>query len=223
MLSESGGTFLVKPGFMAVRLAPWRGAVDAGPAPMRLVLFAWSPRAMAALGDIALGVASSRTLYGRGSIEIAWRAAGELRVGDPYTPRALDFYAQGVALSLTRFAAHDQGVPSPRAARARRLLERRLTTPLDLSALAREVGCAPAYLSRLFRRTYGVSPAEYLIRRRVERSRTMLSGTQRSIAEIAGALGFHDASHFARHFRRLAGVSPREFRARQHEVNPVPE
>ncbi|MEJ7810674.1 MAG: helix-turn-helix transcriptional regulator [Gemmatimonadaceae bacterium] len=227
-LDEPGATYLVRPGFMAVRRAPWTGTVAAGPEPMRLVAFRWTRRALAALGPTALGLARARTLYGRGSIEIAWRAAGELRVRDPHTPMALELYAQGVALNLTRAAAHrhTRGLEPPRAARARRALERRLAGPLDLAALAREAGCAPQYLSRLFRRTYGASPSEYLLRRRVERARHLLARGRRPIANIALELGFHDASHFARHFRRFAGVSPGEFRRRQAdagvEVNSVP-
>jgi AraC-like DNA-binding protein len=217
-LDESDGTFLVKPGFMAVRPDAWRATITAGPAAMRLVLFSWSPRALAALGPTQLGVAERRTMYGRGSVEIAWRAAGEIQLDDPYTAHALDFYAKAVALSLTRFAVHGaRGIEPPRAAQARRLIERHLAKPLDLAALARSVRCDPAYLSRLFRKTYGVSPTEYLLRRRVERARHLLTRSARPIAEIAQELGFHDASHFARHFRHFAGVSPTQFRRRQGE------
>jgi AraC-like DNA-binding protein len=222
-LDESGCTYLTRTGFMAVRRAPWSGVVIAGPAPMRLVVFGWTMSALDALGSLASGLASVRTFYGRGSIELAWRAAAELRVGDTFSSRALDIYAQAVALNLTRFAARKQGLEPTRALRARRAIEKRLAEPLDLVALAGEVGCAPEYLSRLFRRTYGVSPSEFLLRRRTERARHLLAATRRPIADIAQQLGFYDTSHFARHFRHFSGISPAEFRVRQSEVNSVPE
>lgn len=222
-LDESGCTFLMRTGFMAVRRAPWSGVVIAGPESMRLVVFGWTKTALAALGALSAGLASVRTFYGRGSIELAWRAAGELRVADVFSARALDIYAQAVALNLTRFAARKQGIEPTRALRARRAIEKRLADPLDLTALAREVGCAPEYLSRLFRRTYGVSPSEFLLRRRAERARHLLATTRRPIADIAQQLGFYDTSHFARHFRHFSGISPAEFRVRQTEVNSVPE
>ena len=222
-LDEPGGTYLMRTGFMAVRRAPWAGTATAGPSPVRLVAFTWPRAVIDSLGPLAEGLSSARTLYGRGSIEIAWRAAGELRVHDAFNARALDIYAQAVALNLSRFAERKHGLEPPRAARARRLLERRLVDPIDLATLANEVGCAPEYLSRLFRKTYGVSPTEYVLRRRTERARQLLATTRHSIADIAQRLGFFDASHFARHFRHFAGISPGEFRARQLEVKSVPK
>ena len=225
-LDERQGTFLARPSLIAVRPAPYALKVTAGPAPLHAMLFQWPPRTIASLGPIGLGFESARTLHGRGSVELAWRAAGELRLGDPLTPHALDIMARGIAISLTRFVTYGARLAelvSPRAARARRLLDRRLHEPVDLTALAREVGCAPAYLSRLFARSFGMSPVEYVMRRRVEKARRLLAQTRQSVAEIAVALGFHDSSHFARHFRRHTGASPAEFRGRQHEVKIVPE
>jgi AraC-like DNA-binding protein len=222
-LDEPGCTFLMRTGFMAVRRAPWSGVIIAGPAALRIVVFGWTKRGIDSLGTLASGLAEARTFYGRGSIELAWRAAGELRAGDTFSSEALALYARAVALNLTRFAARKQGLEPTRALRARRTIEKRLADPLDLTTLARDVGCAPEYLSRLFRRTYGVSPSEFLLRRRTERARHLLAATRRPIADIAQQLGFYDTSHFARHFRHFSGISPAEFRARQAEVNSVPE
>lgn len=221
-LDEAAGTYLMRDGFLFSRLARWKGRLTAGPKRLRVIQFAWSSAGLAALGSADAGLRSPRTLFGRSSVELAWRAANELRVKDPLTPHALELFAYGVAIGLARNVHYGAGTEPPRAARARRLIDRNLTQPIDVGALARAAGCTPAHLSRLFRRTYGLPPAAYLLRRRVDKARQLLTETDLSTAEIGRTLGFHDASHFGRHFRRHAGINPAAYRTRQRQVKNVP-
>ena len=62
------------------------------------------------------------------------------------------------------------------------------------------------------------TPAQWIIRRRLERARDLLSSTGSrpvSIAKVAEQTGFADASHFGRRFRGAYGVAPREWRRRR--------
>ena len=52
-----------------------------------------------------------------------------------------------------------------------------------------------------------VTPHEYLIRRRVELTMSLLSRTDMPLSEIALAAGFVDQSHCARRFRQRVGMS----------------
>ncbi len=62
-------------------------------------------------------------------------------------------------------------------------------------------------LSRRFRDAFGTSPHRFLIMRRLEIAREMMSsGTP--LSETAAATGFADQSHMTRHFARAFGVSP---------------
>jgi len=63
-------------------------------------------------------------------------------------------------------------------------------------------------LSRHFRALHGTSPHRYLIMRRLEKGRRMLSGSNISLAETALACGFSDQSHFTRHFKSAFGMTP---------------
>lgn len=222
-LEEPARTYPITEGFMAVRQPGWSGRIVARGVPVRAVAFTWSPAALAALGPLRRGLATARTFFGRSSVDMAWRAAVELRIADEFTPHALDVFARGVAIGLSRNLLYGSRREPPLAARARRQLKRDLRAPLDLARLARELGCSPAYLSRLFRHTYGFSPSEWLLRERVEQARQTLTRTRRSVGDIARDMGFHDASHFARHFRRYTGLSPSEFRIKRAEVISVPE
>jgi AraC family transcriptional regulator len=85
---------------------------------------------------------------------------------------------------------------------------------LSLTEIAQAVHLSPFYLARLFKQSLGVSPHQYLIQLRVNSARWLLSAGsgERSLAELAAAVGFADQSHLTRHFKRVTGVTPRQLR-----------
>ncbi len=221
VLDEAGGSYLARAGFIAVRLASWRGRMSARNAPLRIIRFAWPRTALDALGNLSVGISAPRTLYGRSSVELAWRAADELQRQWPYMTDALGIFSDGIALGLCRHASRLHAKEPARANRARRAIEKGLSNPLDLAGLARASGCTPEHLSRVFKATYGFSPREFQLRQRIERAKLLLTRDDRPVGDIALALGFHDGAHLARHFRALAGMTPLAFRARYREINSV--
>lgn len=79
---------------------------------------------------------------------------------------------------------------------------------LSLAGLAGAAGMSPYHFARLFKRSTGLSPHQYVVRRRVDEARRMLAYGSLSVAEVAQAVGFYDQSHLTRHTRRLLGVTP---------------
>lgn len=76
---------------------------------------------------------------------------------------------------------------------------------------------AMAHLSRpqfhtVFKRATGMTLVDYLTQVRLTQAARLLQETDRSIAEIASAVGFADQSYFDRRFRRHYGRTPRLFR-----------
>ncbi|MBP5860778.1 AraC family transcriptional regulator [Streptomyces scabiei] len=93
------------------------------------------------------------------------------------------------------------------AARARAVLEERMTDPPTLERLAADLGTSPFALLRAFRTAYGMPPHAWLTDARVRRARGLLD-TGTSPAEAAVAVGFTDQPHLNRHFSRIVGVPP---------------
>ena len=91
-------------------------------------------------------------------------------------------------------------------------VEAHLADDLSLAAIAGAVGLSPYHFTRQFRESTGQSPHQYVIRRRVERARLLISATDRSLTAIARDVGFASGSHLAAHVRRLLGVSPSTLR-----------
>ena len=68
---------------------------------------------------------------------------------------------------------------------------------------------------RIFKRDFGETPAQYLIRRKIAAARELLRSSSGTIKEIAAALEFSDEYHFAALFKRKTGFSPGYYR--RHE------
>lgn len=96
--------------------------------------------------------------------------------------------------------------------RVKELVAANLDGALSLAKLAAECRLSTAHFARAFAHTTGQSPHQWLIERRVEKARMLLSSTRSSIAEIAAACGFCDASHLTRVFAVRSGVGPSAWR-----------
>lgn len=87
-----------------------------------------------------------------------------------------------------------------------------LSTDLGLSEMAGVANLSQYHFSRQFKRSTGLSPHQYVIQRRVERARELLSKTDLSVGDVASAVGFTHQSHLAHHVRRHFGVAPSSLR-----------
>jgi AraC family transcriptional regulator len=91
-------------------------------------------------------------------------------------------------------------------------MESRLEDDIGLGELAAVAGMRPHYFCRAFRLSLGVPPYRFLINRRIERAKLLLSSTDTSITGIALSLGFANHAHFSTTFRRTVGRSPVAYR-----------
>ena len=123
-----------------------------------------------------------------------------------------------ILLRLARredFALSDAPPSSNReCGQVRRYIDNHFKENLTLDQLAGLVHVSKDHLSHAFQRSYGTSPISYLISRRIQESRFLLTETDHTLSQIARILGFSSLSYFSQSFRRLEGVSPMEYRRR---------
>jgi AraC family transcriptional regulator len=145
---------------------------------------------------------------------IAGRVYQEFRRMDEAAPLAIEgLLLELLAAGSRQSAQSDSGAAHPTWLRdVIDLLHSETPSRLTLSQLAAAVQVHPVTLARAFRRAHACSVGEYVRRLRIERAAEELSGTTRSIAEIAMTAGFADQSHFSNVFRRHTGMSPSAFR-----------
>ena len=103
--------------------------------------------------------------------------------------------------------------PARHLLRAKDLVDARYRDPLDVQALASAAHLSAAHFSREFRRTFGESPHQYLLTRRLERAAALLRNTDRSVAEICVTVGLRSLGSFTTSFGRAYGLSPTAYRA----------
>jgi AraC family transcriptional regulator len=120
----------------------------------------------------------------------------------------------GMHLLKNYASVSKHGLSSPRylnAQQMRRIADyvaERIDQDITLGELAGCVGLSPSYFTRLFKEATGVAPYQYLIARRVERARELLTLFRMTVAEAARLVGFYDQSHLIRHFKRIYGIAP---------------
>ena len=82
---------------------------------------------------------------------------------------------------------------------------------ISVDDLADLLKCSKFYFLREFKKLVGVTPYQYLMTKRLEQAKTLLSGESVNIAVTAHDLGFNDQSHFTRAFKNHFGITPGQF------------
>ena len=98
-------------------------------------------------------------------------------------------------------------------------LEARMDQPPDLAELAGVAGFSPFHFHRVFSALRGEAINEYVRRIRLERAALLLRHGNRSITDIALAVGYESPAAFSRAFERMFATSPSKWRA-ENRIHP---
>jgi transcriptional regulator GlxA family with amidase domain len=113
---------------------------------------------------------------------------------------------------------------------AAEILAKEASRPITLDEVAQRIATSPRQLQRVFTAHAGQGFRSYLRQLRLSKGADLLVSTDLPVGEIADAVGYGDASQFAKAFRRVYGGSPSQYRAMQHdpgaqsgrvETNPI--
>jgi AraC family transcriptional regulator len=123
---------------------------------------------------------------------------------------------------LARYGVAKVKAPAPRgklnAFQLRKVvdfIDSNLSEDVSLPALAQQAHVSAFHFARLFRRTVGVSPHQFVLRQRVQKAIGLMKSGNLSLAQVAAESGFHDQPHFTRAFRTVAGTTPAAYRHRR--------
>ena len=94
----------------------------------------------------------------------------------------------------------------------RELQEKWAAQSISVAKVAGALGISAGHLSRVFKRTTGLTFERYLMMQRMKAAQRMLLEPLATISEVSETCGFSDAAYFARVFRKVAGCSPSEYR-----------
>lgn len=95
--------------------------------------------------------------------------------------------------------------------RCRNAIDAEVPRLATLGDVARAAGMDPSSVCRLFRRFQGISPYQYLLRRKMNLAAELLMERGGLVKEVGATVGFDDPFHFSRVFKAVHGVAPRAF------------
>src|SRR4029078_12139759 len=104
------------------------------------------------------------------------------------------------------------GLGSARLRTIKEFVHARMEDDLRLDERAQSVGLSTAHFARMFRKSTGESPHQFVLRQRLERAKAMLRAPGARVLDVAVACGCKTQQHFAQVFRDVWGVSPTEYR-----------
>jgi AraC family transcriptional regulator len=99
--------------------------------------------------------------------------------------------------------------------RAVEYIQDQLNADLTVSGIAQAVGMSPDHFTRLFKKSTGQTPYEYVIEARLKKAKDLLTTGKFTISEVAFHVGFADQSHLTRHFKRVFGLTPKRLLSRR--------
>jgi AraC family transcriptional regulator len=102
-----------------------------------------------------------------------------------------------------------EGLPREKLVRAVEYIQDQLNTDLTVSGIAQAVAISPDHFARLFKKSTGQSPYQYVVEARVRKAKELLTTGKFTISEAAYQVGFVDQSHLTRHFKRIFGLPPK--------------
>ena len=145
---------------------------------------------------------------------LAWALRAELEAGEASDPLYAESIGTAIVVRLLDAAEPleaRRAVLAPRlAARVTDYIESHLDGRLTLAELAALVGLSVPHFKVLFRGTLGMPVHQYVVRRRVERAKTLLLKGGLNATQVALEVGFAHQSHLAHWMNRVLGVTPRE-------------
>ncbi|MBD2842142.1 helix-turn-helix domain-containing protein [Erythrobacter sp. KMU-140] len=93
-------------------------------------------------------------------------------------------------------------------------VSQRFGDAISIEDIAREAGLSASHFTRLFKRTVGDTPHQFLMRYRVEQAAKMLADKSKAAIEVAHACGFSDQPHMSRVFKQYRGETPSAWQRR---------
>jgi AraC-like DNA-binding protein len=110
------------------------------------------------------------------------------------------------------------GLPAWQARRVYAHVEANLSRKISIQELARLLDLSASHFCRAFKTTLGVSPREYVLRRRIQVAQGLMLTTSEPLSAIAMMCGMCDQPHFTRSFHRVVGETPYTWRRTRRGV-----
>jgi AraC family transcriptional regulator len=148
----------------------------------------------------------------------------ERRAGAPSGKLYADSLAHALAIRYLQLGdrvryqgLHSAASTLPRHALKRVIerIEHSFHSDVSLASLAEEAGYSRSHFLKMFRTSTGMTPHQYVLKRRIDHARSLLKRREMSIIDVAAYCGFSSQAHLTQVFRQHVGVTPAGYRRNQ--------
>lgn len=150
------------------------------------------------------------------------RLASKIQLMELFDPGAFDTWEQAAAYIRTlteavfeQCAFSGENTAAGVTERTKSYILSHLSGDLSLTAIGKEMGFNPIYLSRVFKQAEGIGIREYVENCRMDMARRMILNSRMKIYEIAEKCGYSNPAYFIKIFKAHFGISPQECRNKE--------
>lgn len=120
-----------------------------------------------------------------------------------------------IATSLSSFSDYEKSLAKDKQFMERILkyLDEHFTEDISINDIASYLGCSNSYISHLFKKSMGITPLQYIIKRRIGLAQTLLISTDLSATQIATMVGYDNTNYFINSFTKIIGITPIRYRS----------
>ncbi|MER8376013.1 AraC family transcriptional regulator [Mesorhizobium sp. M1409] len=93
---------------------------------------------------------------------------------------------------------------------------------IRVESLGQQVRLSASRFSKGFKESFGRSPYDYVLLRRVEAAKYLIATTEEPLSQIAQACGLSDQAHLSKIFKRFVGMTPLRWRRAESGARPAP-
>lgn len=106
----------------------------------------------------------------------------------------------------------NEGVSKAKMERICEVLEQSISKNISISEYAEQCEMSEVHFIRTFKQSYGITPNQFIINKRLEKAMHLLESTNLPIKDIAVSTGFANSYYFSRTFRMKTTITPSEYR-----------
>ncbi|WP_017317808.1 helix-turn-helix domain-containing protein [Mastigocladopsis repens] len=132
--------------------------------------------------------------------------------GESLATALASYLLQQHSTSKQRVQEMSGGLPNYKLCSTLEYINDNLENELTLAQLASVVQMSPYHFARLFKKSTGFTPHQYVMNCRIERAKILLAEKKLSVVEICEYVGFRSPSHFIALFRKHTSMTPKAYR-----------
>ena len=102
--------------------------------------------------------------------------------------------------------------------RARQFIDQSYDLPLDLQQISSHACFSRYHFLRLFRQAFNKTPHQYLVERRIEKAKELLSSDELRVTDVCFEVGFQSLGSFSTLFHKSVGHAPITYREKSRET-----